>query len=596
MLVTNQSVKQYSVVKVTEYQVNFVQDRKILILLQGEPAQHPAYAIGTPVNLHVLAGGGGGAPSTEQPDPAPYGAAAGAPGAGGYGAAASSSSSSSAAVVRTPAVYGYGAGAGGGGGGGGAGGGGAGSQATPISALNPYVNRWTIKVRVTSKSDVRTWSNPKSSGSMFKVELLDEAGSEIGAAFFKEAVAKFFDVVTVGSVYYMGGGKVKVADPKWSNGRQYEITFDEKSTVTPASEDAAIARVTYNFTPIAAVAQKDKDALVDVLGVLSEVRDKQDIHTKAGKDMTKREVVLTDSSGAGGASAIELTLWGEKASKGELAVGQVVAIKNAKVSEWNSRSLSMMQSSSMAVDPDMPEAHQLRGWFEGGGRQTAPAMLSERGRGSGMGGGGGAALAADTDLTLRHDVRSLKGGEGGENLAIDAGSLLVVKATIKHIRNDVEKISYPACRTVKDGGRQCNKKLENTGGGWQCPNCGQVEGPEHRYMLSTCLQDASGDNFATIFDQEAIALLGMKADALLQLSGVQPGSDGAGGEPSAGYMRVFQQQLFTQHLFTIRVKLDNYKDEQKLSATVIKMRPLKGALLVQECASLVAQIKKYLSA
>ena len=193
-----------SVVKITEYQVNFVQDRKILILLQGEPVQHPSYALGTPTPLVVLAGASAGA-GAEQPDPAPYGAASGAPGAGGYGAASSSSSSSSsAAVVRTPAAYGYGAGAGGG----------AASQTTPISALNPYVNRWTIKVRVTSKSDVRTWSNPKSSGSMFKVELLDEAGSEIGAAFFKEAVAKFFDTIQVGGVYYMGGGKVKVADPK----------------------------------------------------------------------------------------------------------------------------------------------------------------------------------------------------------------------------------------------------------------------------------------------------------------------------------------------------------------------------------------------
>lgn len=28
------------------------------------------------------------------------------------------------------------------------------------------------------------------------------------------------------------------------------------------------------------------------------------------------------------------------------------------------RSLSMMNSSSMALNPDLPEAHQLRGWYD----------------------------------------------------------------------------------------------------------------------------------------------------------------------------------------------------------------------------------------
>ena len=70
----------------------------------------------------------------------------------------------------------------------------------------------------------------------------------------------------------------------------------------------------------------------------------------------------------------------------------------------------------------------------------------------------------------------------------------------------------------------------------------------------------------------------------------------AGGEPGPQYNRTFQQLLFTQHLFTIKCKLDSYKDEQKLSATVVKLRPLKGPLLVQECHALVNNIKKYLSA
>ncbi len=40
---------------------------------------------------------------------------------------------------------------------------------TPISALNPYSNKWTIRARVTKKTDIKTWSNPKGQGLIFQL-------------------------------------------------------------------------------------------------------------------------------------------------------------------------------------------------------------------------------------------------------------------------------------------------------------------------------------------------------------------------------------------------------------------------------------------
>lgn len=40
----------------------------------------------------------------------------------------------------------------------------------------------------------------------------------------------------------------------------------------------------------------------------------------------------------------------------------VMAIKGARVSDFGGRSLSVLSSSTVIVNPDIPEAYKLRGW------------------------------------------------------------------------------------------------------------------------------------------------------------------------------------------------------------------------------------------
>ena len=43
--------------------------------------------------------------------------------------------------------------------------------------LNMWQNKWTIKARVTSKGDVRTWNKSTGSGKLFSMDLMDESGA-----------------------------------------------------------------------------------------------------------------------------------------------------------------------------------------------------------------------------------------------------------------------------------------------------------------------------------------------------------------------------------------------------------------------------------
>ena len=66
-----------------------------------------------------------------------------------------------------------------------------------------------MRARVTSKSDVKHWSNARGEGSLFSVELLDSSGTDIRATFFKEGVDKFYSMIEADKVYTFSGGRLQ---------------------------------------------------------------------------------------------------------------------------------------------------------------------------------------------------------------------------------------------------------------------------------------------------------------------------------------------------------------------------------------------------
>lgn len=109
----------------------------------------------------------------------------------------------------------------------------------PIEGLSPYQNRWTIKARVTSKSEIKVWKNARGEGKLFSVNLMDDSG-EIKATGFNESVDAHYNVFQENKVFRVSKAKIVIAKKQFSNlNNEYEMTLEASSVVEEVSSAEA---------------------------------------------------------------------------------------------------------------------------------------------------------------------------------------------------------------------------------------------------------------------------------------------------------------------------------------------------------------------
>lgn len=76
---------------------------------------------------------------------------------------------------------------------------------------------------------------------------------------------------------------------------------------------------------------------------------------------------------------VALTLWGDDAVNFDGHVQPVILVKGARVSEFGGgKTINLGVGSSMKINPDIPEGHKLRGWFDNGGGDEVQSNVSTR--------------------------------------------------------------------------------------------------------------------------------------------------------------------------------------------------------------------------
>jgi len=409
-----------------------------------------------------------------------------------------------------------------------------------IDTLNPYMNKWTIKARVSNKSQLRNYNNARGPGKLFSCDLVDQSG-EIRATAFNAECDRLYSMLEVGEVFYIAKASLKAANRQYNTlNNDYEMTFNHDTQIEAcdAGEGQNIPQVQFNFTPIDELVNKAANTVCDVIGVVKSVSDMQTIVSKASqKEFSKRDILLVDEK-----ASISVALWGQQAEEFDGTGNPVVAFKGIKVGDYNGRTLSCMNGTLIRHDPtETPRTVELRVWYDNEGKSMDLPDLSKGG-----------------DMTNRQTAMKTFSQIVAEGLGLgDKPDYVSVKAMTTVIKKDTAV--YMMCPEER-----CGKKVvDENNGTYRCEKCNKTYSNfKWAYMVAAEISDATGSQWINVFRNEAEALLGITADEF---------GNHRMNQNESIIEDVIRKAMNRERLFKLRAKAEQYNDERKIRFTCVSV-------------------------
>ncbi|KAL6841010.1 hypothetical protein ACP4OV_029270 [Aristida adscensionis] len=288
-------------------------------------------------------------------------------------------------------------------------------------------------------------------------------------------------------------------------------------------------------------------SFVDLIGVVATIM------RKDGSGTQKRTIQLMDMSG----QSMEITFWGKCCDvEGpqllllcNSGLNPVLALKRGRISDLGSKSVSATGSTQLEINPDLPEAEDLKLWYTTEGKTAA--CLS---------------LTWGVQSIRRNYVQKTVAQIRDENLGqSDKPDLVTVKAVISHVKTD--RFCYPAC-TINVKQKHCNRKVSrNEDGTWYCVRCNQnSQNCEYRYLLQCQIQDHTGSIYATAFQEIGEEIVGLTAQELLTIEHVE--------QDPASLTEIMQRILWRPYLFLLRIKEENFNGEWHVKCIILAAEEL----------------------
>ncbi|XP_059067861.1 replication protein A 70 kDa DNA-binding subunit A-like [Cryptomeria japonica] len=235
---------------------------------------------------------------------------------------------------------------------------------SPIKALIPFQNKWVIKGCVINKRKMHQYNTPKSSGQVFNFDMIDAEGTKVRITCFGDIAEMHYHRVEPGAYYYLSKGSIKEANTKWNKLNSHlEITLDHNSTLKHCDPPVDGKGSAYRFTPINELTNFSNNTLVDVIGVVVDVKDDSLICRKDGTKVNKRVIKINDMS----TFSIDVNLWvvawaqlGEDLKNMHVTQTIVVLeVANAHVGYFNGKVINTTTTTTLKINPPTPKAAAL---------------------------------------------------------------------------------------------------------------------------------------------------------------------------------------------------------------------------------------------